>query len=159
MKLYELNQNFSNLMEVLENTEDENLKEIVKNSLSELQLDINSKIENTIKYIKNLEADINAYTDEIKRLQQRKKAMENSVSSLKDYLQYNVKETGVKACGTFKLSIRKSKAINIKDELIIPLEYQKITTTPDKTLIKKAIESGQVVEGAEIIVNESLIIK
>lgn len=159
MRLYELNENYSNLMQVLESTEDENLKEIIYNSLNELQLDIDSKIENTIKYIKNLEADIEGYTNEIKRMTQRKKALETSISNLKEYLMFNTKNTGTKQYGTFKLSIRRSKAINVTNLDIIPLEYQKITIAADKTAIKKAIEQGIVVDGAEIVENESINIR
>ena len=54
MNLYELNQYFNNLIEVLENTEDENIKELIKNSMDQLTLETNEKIENIIKYIKNL---------------------------------------------------------------------------------------------------------
>ena len=52
MNLYELNQNFNNLIEVLENTEDENIKELIKNSMDQLTLETNEKIENIIKILK-----------------------------------------------------------------------------------------------------------
>ena len=48
MNLYELNQNFNNLIEVLENTEDENIKELIKKSMDQLTLETNEKIENII---------------------------------------------------------------------------------------------------------------
>ena len=64
MNLYELNQNFNNLIEVLENTEDENIKELIKKSMDQLTLETNEKIENIIKYIKNLEAEAEALEKE-----------------------------------------------------------------------------------------------
>ena len=72
MNLYELNQSFNNLIEVLENTEDENIKELIKKSMDQLTLETNEKIENIIKYIKNLEAEAEALEKESKRLNDRK---------------------------------------------------------------------------------------
>ena len=69
MNLYELNQNFNNLIEVLENTEDENIKELIKKSMDQLTLETNEKIENIIKYIRNLEAIRREYPETISKEQ------------------------------------------------------------------------------------------
>ena len=50
MKLYELSQNFRNLQQVLENVgEDENLKELVINSMKGLECDLSTKVENIVR--------------------------------------------------------------------------------------------------------------
>ena len=65
----------------------------------------------------------------------------------------NQEATEIKADdGTFKASFRKSKAVDVFDEAQIPAEFmrERVTIVPDKTAIKKAIESGQEVAGAKI---------
>jgi len=60
-----------------------------------------------------------------------------------------------------KLSLRSSVSVNVIDASAIPEAYQRVTfkREPDKTGIKQAIESGQLVPGAELLSKQSLIIK
>ncbi|WBK39639.1 hypothetical protein CB452P1_000055 [Clostridium phage CB452P1] len=164
MNLYELDQNYKNLMEVMDNAETENneeLKNIITNSLEELQMDIDLKLENTIKYIKNLEANVLAFKDEEKKLSAKRKVLENRVSSLKEYLKnyLQYKDIKSKQLGLFKISLRKSESVNIIDETLIKEEYKIIKTDVNKTLIKQALKSGEIIEGAEIKQNQNLNIK
>ena len=57
--------------------------------------------------------------------------------------------------------MRDSKKTEIIDESLIPDEYMntKITKTPDKTAIKKAIEAGTEVAGAQVVDNTTITIK
>ena len=70
--------------ELLENKEKDKI--LIKNSIDQLQMQTTEKIENLIKNIKNLEAEAKALTEEAKRLTDRKKATENKIDRLKDYL-------------------------------------------------------------------------
>ena len=58
--------------------------------LSELEMQYSDKVENIALWIKNLAADAEALSNEIKNLQGRKKACENKIDSLKKYLSNNV---------------------------------------------------------------------
>ena len=90
------------------------------------------------------------------------KTAKNGIDRMKDSLLTFLKASGqskVKA-GTFAVTIGTSKQTNILDETLIPTEFK--TPQPDKidkTAIKKAIESGIDVAGAEIIVNEGVRIR
>lgn len=54
-----------------------------------------------------------------------------------------------------KVARRKSKSVLVTDESWLPESCIRRTAAPDKTAIKKAIESGETIPGAEIVENES----
>ena len=164
MNLYELNQNFNNLVSVLENTEDENIKELIKNSMDQLALETNEKIENIIKYIKNLEAEAEALEKESKRLNDRKIRTLKKVDNLKGYLKDFTSSLESKKynTGIFNISIRKNAASVIVDnEFLVPDEFCKteIIRKVDKVALKEKLKAGEVIEGVKLQQTESIIIK
>ena len=164
MNLYELNQNFNNLVLVLENTEDENLKELIKNSMEQLALETNEKIENIIKYIKNLEATATALETEVKRLNDRKVKTLKKVDHLKNYLKdfTNTLDSKKYNTGIFNISIRKNAASVIVDnEFLVPDEFCKteVIRKVDKVALKEKLKAGEVIEGVKLQQTESIIIK
>ena len=114
------------------------------------------KAQSVIGYIKNQEMTEAMLEEHIKQMGEKLKAIKARNQSLKDYLERNMIAAGIKEIkaddGTFKASFRKSKAVDVFDEAQIPAEFmrERITVVPDKTAIKKAIESGQEVAGAKI---------
>ena len=164
MNLYELNQNFNNLVSVLENTEDENLKELIKNSMEQLALETNEKIENIIKYIKNLETEAEALEKESKRLNDRKIRTLKKVENLKNYLKdfTNTLDSKKYHTGIFNISIRKNAASVIVDnEFLVPDEFCKteVIRKVDKVALKEKLKAGEVIEGVKLQQSESIIIK
>ena len=164
MNLYELNQNFNNLIEVLENTEDENIKELIKKSMDQLTLETNEKIENIIKYIKNLEATATALETEVKRLNDRKVKTLKKVDNLKNYLKdfTNTLDSKKYHTGIFNISIRKNAAaIIIENDFLVPDEFCKteIIRKVDKIALKEKLKAGEVIEGVKLQQSESIIIK
>ena len=164
MNLYELNQNFNNLIEVLENTENENIKELIKKSMDQLTLETNEKIENIIKYIKNLEAEAEALEKESKRLNDRKVRTIKKVENLKNYLKdfTNTLDSKKYHTGIFNISIRKNAAaIIIENEFLVPEEYCKteVVRKVDKIALKEKLKAGEVIEGVSLTQSESIIIK
>lgn len=164
MNIYELNQAFNNLQEVLENTEEQDVKELIKKSMEEVQEQTTTKIENLIKYIKNLEAEAVAIAEERKRLQSREKTLDNKITGAKEYLKDITSQSEAKKikAGIFNVSIRKNaSSINVVNLEVIPAKYKNTVTTvaADKKAIKEALKNGEVVEGVELKQSESLIIK
>ena len=164
MNLYELNQNFNNLVSVLENTEDENIKELIKNSMDQLALETNEKIENIIKYIKNLEAEAEALEKESKRLNDRKIRTLKKVDNLKNYLKdfTNTLDNKKYHTGIFNISIRKNAAsVVIDNEFLVPDEFCKteVIRKVDKVALKEKLKAGEVIEGVKLQQTESIIIK
>lgn len=156
--LYQMTAQASELYELLQNEEID--EQVFKDTLD--AIGTNEKIEGYCQVIKELQGDFEKYKAEADRLMARMKTAKNSIDRMKDSLLSFLRATGqskVKA-GTFAVSIGTSKATNILDEALIPAEYK--TPQPDKidkTAIKKAIESGVEVAGAEIIINEGVRIR
>lgn len=165
MKLYELTQNYRNLESLLDNLgEQEGLTvEMIHGALGQVEDDINTKVENTCKVIKEIEADSIGIDEEIKRLSALKKQKENAVKKLKEYVEFEMNGIGLtKVEGKlFKISFRKSKVVKVLDETKIPREFIKIKTTEtiSKTDLGKALKNGEIIEGAELVENKSLQIK
>ena len=61
--------------------------------------------------------------------------------------------------GLNKLSFRTSTAVNIIDECKIPNQYVKVETSIDKMALKKDLQAGMVIEGAELVTNRNLQIR
>ncbi|HAT4125204.1 TPA: siphovirus Gp157 family protein [Clostridium perfringens] len=165
MKLYELTQNYRNLESLLDNLgEQEGLTvEMIHGALGQVEDDINTKIENTCKVIKEIEADSIGIDEEIKRLSALKKQKENTVKKLKEYVEFEMNGIGLnKVEGKlFKISFRKSKVVKVLDETKIPKEFIKVKTTESisKTDLGKALKSGEIIAGAELVENKTLQIK
>lgn len=127
--------------------------------LDELQMDRDIKIENIACWIKNLTADAEALKAQKQAFADRQKAAENKAESLKRYLSSYL--DGQKfSTDKVAISFRKTSSVNVTDLTQIPEQYLKFADpTPDKTAIKKAINDGVVIVGAEIVEGQSISIK
>ena len=163
MKLYELSQNFRNLQQVLENAgEDENLKELVINSMKELECDLSTKVENIVRLIKNLQAEVEALKTEEERLARERKTRENKIKNLQGYLFDTIsglEKREVKG-GIFTVSIKKNPPKAVVEELnAIPKQFIVNTPSVDKKMLKEALKNGEIIEGAKLVQEESLKIR
>lgn len=162
--LYEINNDF---IQVLENgfLVDEETGEITfkEDALNDLDLEFNQKVDNIACYIKDIESLNQAIKDEKKALDERLKVNDRKVENLKKYVSSSLKMRDMNKLETArnKITFRKSKSVNVINESLLADEYftEKITKTVNKTAIKKAIESGLTVEGAEIKENRNVVIK
>ena len=116
-----------------------------------------------LEVIKDREAYVNNAKEEIKRLQQIVKVNTNLVDRLKDNLLTAVKTFGNFEVGFVKFSTRKSTSVHVMDDMVnsLPPEYKtiKITESANKTAIKKALQEGIEIDGAELIHSDNLSIK
>lgn len=152
MKLYEITDIYLNLESIDDEID-------VSAALAEVDGELEDKLENIAKLIRNLEAEAKAYEDEEKRLKAQKQAAKNRIESLKRYVKGSLETIGkdkVEA-GIFKWSLQNGPGrVEITDETKIPEEYFVTEVKPLKSEIKKAIESGVITEGAEIVRDKSL---
>lgn len=125
--------------------------------LNELEQDKENLIEDTALAYKNLNAELEALTNEIKNMQERKKSVENKIDTIKRILKESLKGQKIKTA-KISISYRKTQAVQITNLDKIPEQYIKIKKEADKTAIKKALKTGEV-EGAEITNNTSIIIR
>lgn len=159
--LYEITERYNNLLELLDN--EETTQDILNSALNEVQDEFNEKALNIVKFIKNLESDVNGLDAEEKRLKAKKMAYKNKIDGLKKYLENGLIVSGFKKLdlGVFNISIAKNPAsVNILDEKLIPKEYL-IEQAPkiDKKAILNDLKNNIDVKGCEIHQGESLRIK
>lgn len=159
-KLYELANNYRNLTELIDREDVE--QDLIQNALKECQGDIEEKVDNIVKLIRNTESDIEGYKAEEKRLNARRKSLENTVTSLKNYLDSSLKGLGLKEVKTtlFTCKFQKSKAsVEVLDQEVIPREFIVTEEKVDKKKLYETLKAGQEVEGASLKINESLRIR
>lgn len=119
------------------------------------------KVENTVKVIKNKEADVEQLKEEIDRLTKRKKSIENDITRLKTGLQGAFEITGHDKVKTllFTVSLANNQPSVVVDEDLLPKKYFVQKLTPDKTTIKELLKAGKKVKGAVLQESRSLRIR
>ena len=167
MSLYDID---SKIIEIIERgfAVDEETGEVIDSPeavsamLEELEFDRTAKIENIALYIKNLEALTSSLKKEEEALAKRRKAKENRIETLKRYLTNSMAAAGENGIETSKvcISFRKSESV-VVNEAFLDKQYlaEKVTYSPDKTAIKKAIKEGIAVDGAYIETKYNLQLK
>jgi hypothetical protein len=159
--LYQINSEYLDLISQIEQAEGELTPEL-ESALTINKSELEVKSIAYVEVIKQRESFNARVDEEVKRLQAIKKANDNLVLRLKNNLLNAVNMFGNFEAGFLKLSTRKSKSVEVNiDTNDLPKEFKsiKVTEAPDKTAIKKAIESGQEVEGCRIVENINLAIK
>ena len=147
----------------------ESEEELAK-AIDEVQLDLDTKIENIGCYIKNLESDVEALKKEEDNLEKRRKQTERKIEGLKRYLNNYLMacypNDSDRAKWKFKtpkvvLGYRKSSSVEVTDLQKLDSKYLKITTNvdPDKKAIGQALKNGEKVVGAVLKQNINLSVK
>ncbi len=119
------------------------------------------KVENTVKVIKNKEAEANLLKEEIDRLTKRKKSLEGDITYLKIGLQAAFEVTGYDKVKTllFTVSLANNQPSVVVDEDLLPKKYFVQTLKPDKAAIKELLKAGKKVKGATLQESRSLRIR
>ena len=157
MNLYELTQNYLQVLEMAENGDD------LADTLESLEDAIEVKAENTAKVIKQLEANAEMLANESRRLSERKSAIENNVRNLKSYLQEQLEKCGkTKINGEiFTVAIQNNpQSVEVIDETKIPLEFF-IEQAPklDKKTLLQHLKNEELIPGATLKQSQSLRIR
>lgn len=127
--------------------------------LSALLMAKEEKIENVACWIKNLTAEAEAIKAEKEKLAERQKQAEAKAESLKKWLAFAL--DGEKfTTARVAISYRKSVSVQV-DESLLDKKYmkEKVTYTPDKTALKKALQAGENIQGAYLEEKQNLQIK
>ena len=154
MNLYELSSNYVELL----NCD----LEIVADTLESLEDAFKEKSVNIAYVIKNIEAENEIISNEIKRLQERKKVCENKKKYLKEYLYNSMQTTGITniKTPTITINIRKNPpSLDVKNEEEIPDSFYLIKRELKRKEILDFIKNGGVIEGCEIKQGTSISIR
>lgn len=153
LTLFDLGQNYLSVLGKIE----ENQGELTPELEAELDLAIQEIITKTDGYIKvasEIEVAINQAKEFEQKFKSRRQSLENQLDNLKTRLIQHMKVTNMtEIVGELgKVKLMHSKAVNLLDDHLIPEKYitEKVVISISKTEIKKDIESGITVPGAEL---------
>ena len=155
MKLYEITDPYLSLDEA-EKTED-----VIK-VLDGIKDEFDKKAENTVKVIRNFEADIQALRDEEKRLADKRRSLEKKKEDLKEYLYSNMERLNLRkvSAGLFDINIQKNpQSIKILNEATIPDKYKIASYRLDKKTLKDDIKDGLEIDGVSLVQTEGIRIR
>lgn len=159
MQLYELSEEFAAVAELLAANEEID-QQTIDDTLEGVRLDLDVKVENTVKLIRNMQADADGLKAESERLSRRKLTTENKIKGLKEYLKMCYERAGITEAGTGVAGARLQRnapSVEIEDEQRIPSDYL-IEQQPklDKKAILSALKEGADVPGARLIQKRSI---
>jgi hypothetical protein len=167
MNLYEINTEYLALMSAVENGEIP--EEAIADTLEGIEGEIEIKVDNIACMLKNIAAEVAAFKAEEERLAERRKVKERLYERVKGYLSSEMLRVNLTKVETTrnKIGFRASKSVTITDtdgflawamtgheEL---LSFSK--PTPNKTEIKKALEGGADIFGAQLVTSQNIQIK
>ena len=160
MKLYELTQSYQDILDLAESAED---NQYLYEALETIEDEFNSKLENIGKVIQTLDADTQAIDYEIKRLQEKKKALNSNKVNLKRYVETEMQKLGKRKIKTplFTFGIQaNAPSLDIIDDRYIPKEfYEPQEPKLNKRELLKALKQGDTIKGVEIKQTEGLRIR
>ena len=161
MTLYEMTDNYKVVLEMAQNPDID--EQAIKDTLEAIQGDIKEKADGYAKVIKELSADTDKITAEIKRLTDRKNTIQNNIAYMKQSLTSAMTVTGNTKFRTdlFSFNIQKNPpALVVDDEKAIPQEYL-IPQEPkvDKKAIIDFLKGGNDVPYAHIEQSEGVRIR
>ena len=161
MNLYEITSDYVRLMEMAEDPDLD--PEILRETMEELDGELEEKAENYAKVIKEMESRATALKAESDRLTARRKAIENGIDRMKRNLEASMIATGKRKFKTdlfsFNIQPNPPKVVfdedyPIPEEFLIPQD-PKINTEE----IKKRLKDGEELKFAKLEQGESIRIR
>lgn len=137
--------------------------------LTALQMEREQKLEGVALWVKDLKAEADAVKAEADKLTARKKALDNKIESIKNWLLYALNGEKLKTarCNVYQTHSQRVKVIDeqsvvnwIQTHSREPEQYLKFTL-PEirKDAVKAAIKDGAEIPGAYLEETESVVIK
>lgn len=159
MKLHEMSKDYVGFLE--SDMKGDELTEC----LDSIEEAIDEKASNIVKLVSSLDVDVDGLSKEIKRLQDRKKAITNNQDRLREYLRYNMEITGINKIkhSLFNITLGKpTVTAEIVDIDFLPDEFieTEVVMKVDKKAVLKALKEGRDITGAVLSKGKSrLLIK
>ena len=163
-KLYELAEEYRLLSEQLEDMENLDQQTVIDTLEGSTQLmDIEEKTAVIIRMVKNWESEIPAYDEEIKRLTETKKAIDNRVKSVKAYLKGCLEAAGLEKVkiGVFNARLQNNSrgSVIIDNSKLVPAKYLDIIPQqeiPNNDRLYQDLKIGLKVPGVRYEVGKHL---
>lgn len=156
ISLYELSESYQKLMDL--DLEDEQLELALKS----LKMSVEEKATNIAHVKRTMDAGINAIKDEEKRLRNKRKAIENRLNKIQDYLYENMKAMDIQKVktntDTIYISGRDYSKVIDRDKLPQEYKQQVIDIKIDKRKLNKDIKEKDI-PGVEVEHKEWVVIR
>ena len=152
-RLYELAEDYNMLLNEAESLPSDS-GDVFNEALNAIQGEIEDKAEGICCVLSEMKHDASKFKAEETRLASRRKAIENNISRLKDYLRDNMVKAGFAKIevGFYRVSVGKpSKRVEVTDESALPERYVIVTTRPAKSELAKDLKAGAIIAGAELV--------
>lgn len=156
MKLYEIEQNYLEALDVFTDPDADIPPEAVADTLEAITGEFEQKAVNVAAFARQMEAEAEAIKQAEEKMAKRRKALENRARWLRDYLKTAMEVMGMKKIPSpwFVLSIQKNPpAVDVFDPEAIPAEFREVVTEIkiNRTAIKEAISAGREIPGAKLM--------
>ena len=160
MTLWQIDERINKILENDFYIDEETGEVFLTEDLDKLDVERTEKFENVALYVKNLKYEAEAIKSEIDNLKSRAEIKNKKAEKLTNYLDKVL-------CGEkletpkVALSYRKSTAVKIENEELLPDEFMtiKIDKKPNKVAIAKLLKNGETITGCELIEKQNLQIK
>ena len=154
--LYQLNNAYAQLQQMIDDGQ-----EGLEDTLASITDAVEEKLEAYAMVIKNIESDVEGIKSEEKRLAERRKIMENGITRMKQAIAETLQNSGQDKVKTekFTFSFRKSSKVEVSDIDSLPEKFVKIERTVSRSELTQALKSGEQIEGAQLVENQSLQIR
>lgn len=152
--LFELAAEFRALTDRLNESELD--AQTIADTLDGASCDFEDKITSIAKFKKNIEAEADSIKAARIPMEEREKALRKKAEGLADYMKANMEKAGVLKVPSpwFVVSVAQNPAsVIVDDESLIPDDYMReipASYSPDKKLIKSAMDEGYVVPGCHL---------
>jgi len=140
--------------------------ETVADTLESLGGELQTKAQNVVAFLRNLETTAAAIKEAEGQMAARRKAIENRTASIKRYVLDTMQQNGIQKidCPLFSISIAKNPpAVEVLDERQIPACYFITPPPPEPVLDKKVLaavmKTGVDIPGARLMQGVRLSIK
>ncbi len=157
MTLFEVQKDYSHALESLyamqqEGTIDE---QTFLDTMEGLEGELTEKAKRVGAYIRNTKAMAEQIKQAEADMAKRRKSLERHAKGLEDYLLHNMLNSGISEINSpwFDLKIKKTPpAVLIGNGVKLAGKFitLKVTESPNKTALKKAIQSGETIEGVNL---------
>jgi len=142
---------------------EENRLEQLRQALDNLNMKFVDKVTNIVKFIKNLEAQRDAVACEAKRLSDRKKAIDNRIDWLKNYVKTAMQATQSEKIkyALFTIYVGQSQpSVEVLSIDEVEEQFIRIKKEVDKTKILEQVKStGVIPAGVNIVQGTHLVIR
>jgi len=153
-RLYALTGQYLQLQELAESGE--MTAEDLSDTFEAIEGEYQDKAVAVLQVAQNFDATMTALDNEIKRLQALKASAKGHQERLREYLRTNMEASGISKieCPLFKITLAKGRdVVEVVDADLIPNDYVnvKVTESPDKAAILKALKDGVEVPGCVMV--------